>query len=57
MVDALKLLAEEDANFHVIDMYDGSLLDDRLHFDADGAVLFGNRVFDKLVETGAIIAD
>ncbi|WP_290448087.1 sialate O-acetylesterase [uncultured Muribaculum sp.] len=57
VVDALKLLAEEDANFHVIDMYDGSLLDDRLHFDADGAVLFGNRVFDKLVETGAIIAD
>ena len=54
VVDALERLAEEDADFHVIDMSDGSLLGDGLHFDAEGAVLFGNRVFDKLVETGAI---
>lgn len=54
IVEALEALSEEDADFHVVDAGDASLLPDRLHFDARGAELLGRRMFGKLKETGII---
>ena len=54
VVKALERLAAEDANFYVIDMSDGTIQRDRLHFDAKGAELMGQRVFNKLQEIGAL---
>ena len=50
VVEALYRLAEEDANFHVVDISDGTIQSDRLHFDARGAELLGQRVYDQLKE-------
>lgn len=50
VVDALYRLEREDPHFHVVDASDLPLLDDRLHFNAQGAQQLGQRVFDKLVE-------
>ena len=49
VVDALYRLAKEDKNFHVVDVSDATLLADNIHFDNNGAELFGNRVFDLLL--------
>jgi hypothetical protein len=48
VVDALYRLQSEDVNFHVVDASDLSLQHDQLHFDAQGAMTLGHRVFDKL---------
>lgn len=48
IVDALYDLELEDANFHVVDISDGSLQPDQLHFDAKGAELLGRRMYDRL---------
>ena len=50
VVDALYRLEKKDANFHVVDASDLSLLHDRLHFDAVGAQELGERVFNELKE-------
>ena len=52
VVQAMYRLAEEDANFHVIDLSDATIQRDHLHFDAQGAELYGKRVYDKLMEIG-----
>ena len=55
VVDALHRLAQEDPNFHVVDAEDLTLQKDRLHFDAKGAELLGQRVYEKLVEVAGPI--
>ena len=54
IVDALYRLQQEDPNFHVVDVSDATLREDKIHFDAAGAELLGMRMYDKLVETGVI---
>ena len=51
---AVRRLAEEDANFHVVDMSDCKLGSDNLHFDATGEADAAQRMFDKLVELGLL---
>ena len=50
VVQALYRLEEEDADFHVVDVSDATIQQDRLHFDAQGAELLGRRVYERLVE-------
>ena len=52
VVDALLQLSHDDAHFHVIDASDLSILRDRLHFDAKGALTLGQRVYSTIVEIG-----
>lgn len=56
VVEESKLrLAEEDKNFHVVDLEGCELRsDDNLHFNASGCVEAGNRVYDKLTELGLV---
>ncbi len=53
VVEALYRLQGEDDNFHVVDAADLSLLSDRLHFDALGALTLGHRVFDRMMRRSA----
>jgi len=48
VVDALYQLAHDDPDFHVVDASDLTLLSDRIHFDAAGAVKLGRRVYQEL---------
>ncbi len=48
VVEALKRIEKEDHDFHVIDATDLPLLNDRLHFNAQGAKILGNRFFEKM---------
>lgn len=50
VADALRRLAEEDENFHVVEAGDLSLQSDRIHFDALGAETLGKRFFEKIME-------
>ena len=50
VADALYRLSREDRNFHVVDASGLPLLSDRLHFNAEGAQMLGQRVFDTLKE-------
>lgn len=52
--DALYQLEKEDRNFYVVDISDGTLRQDNIHFDAAGAELLGKRMYDKLVEIGIV---
>lgn len=52
--NAMFLLESEDPNFYVIDMADGELQADRLHFTAKSAEYLGNKMYEKLVEIGAV---
>lgn len=52
--DAMYRLASEDSNFHVIDMSQGELQSDQLHFTAQSAEYLGNAMFDKLVSIKAV---
>ena len=52
VVEALRRLAREDSNFHVVDASDLSLQSDQLHFDAHGAVDLGRRVFARMKAVG-----
>ena len=51
---AVLQLAEEDENFHVVDMSDCKLGSDNLHFDAAGCVDAAQRMFDKLTSLGLL---
>ena len=55
VVDALHRLAEEDANFHVVDIEDATIQRDRLHFDSKGAELLGRRIHKRLTEVTGVI--
>ena len=55
--DAQWRLAHNDPNFHVVDFSDCQLGSDVLHFDADGCVTCGKRMFNKLVRLGLVEAD
>lgn len=46
---ALFRLAAQDPDFHVVDVGDATLQADQIHFDAAGATLLGNRMFDLMV--------
>ncbi len=48
VVDALYQLQKEDKNFHVVDAEDLPLLKDKLHFNAEGAMKLGERVFEVI---------
>ncbi|MBR0036069.1 MAG: polysaccharide deacetylase [Bacteroidales bacterium] len=50
VVEALHRLADEDPNFHVVDIKDATIQRDRLHFDSNGAELLGHRIYGKLIE-------
>lgn len=52
--EAMLRLQNEDKNFHVIDMSDGELQKDRLHFTAKSAEYLGNAMYNKLVDIGAV---
>ena len=55
VVKSLHRLAEEDPNFHVVDIEDATIQRDRLHFDSKGAELLGQRIYKRLTEvTGGI---
>ena len=54
---ALYRLAEEDRNFHVVDMSDCKLGSDNLHFDASGEEDAAQRMFSKLLELGLLDSD
>lgn len=50
VVDALEQIAREDKNFYVVDASDLPLLNDRLHFNAQGAETLGQRVYEIMLE-------
>lgn len=52
--EAMLRLAREDENFYVIDMSQGELQSDKLHFTAQSAEYLGNAMYNKLVEIGAV---
>ena len=54
VVDALYRLAADDNNFYVVEAADLTLLRDRLHFDAQGAQILGERVFSLMKEKSII---
>ena len=54
VVDALFRLAADDNNFYVVEADDLTLLQDRLHFDARGAQILGERVFETMKEKSII---
>jgi len=47
-------LEDEDANFHVIDLRDLTMLGDAKHFDAPSAELFGKRLYNRMVDESVI---
>lgn len=47
---AMYQLAKEDKNFYVIDMADGELQRDQLHFTAKSAEYLGKQMYQKLVD-------
>ena len=50
-------LQDEDANFHVIDLRDLTMLSDTKHFDAPSAELFGKRLYNRMIDEGVISGD
>ena len=50
-------LEDEDANFHVIDLRDLTMLSDTKHFDAPSAELFGKRLYNRMIDEGVITGD
>lgn len=50
-------LQDEDANFHVIDLRDLTMLSDTKHFDAPSAELFGKRLYNRMVDEGVVTGD
>ena len=51
---AVLQLAEEDENFHVVDMSDCKLGSDNLHFDAEGCLDAAQRMYEKLLSIGLL---
>ena len=54
VVDALYRLARDDKHFYVIDASDLPLLRDRLHFNAEGALTLGQRVFETMKSNNVV---
>jgi len=54
---AFYTLEDEDANFHVIDLRDLTMLSDTKHFDAPSSELFGKRLYNRMVDEGVITGD
>ena len=50
-------LEDEDANFHVIDLRDLTMLSDTKHFDAPSAELFGKRLYNRMIDESIITGD
>ncbi len=50
VADALQKIAVEDKNFYVVDASDLPLLQDHLHFNAEGAETLGQRFFELIKE-------
>lgn len=50
--EALYRLAKEDKNFYVIDMSEGKLQRDQLHFTAESAEYLGIQMYNRLVDLG-----
>ena len=50
-------LEDEDANFHVIDLRDLTMLSDTKHFDAPSAELFGKRLYNRMIDENVISGD
>ena len=50
--EALYRLAKEDKNFYVIDMSEGKLQRDQLHFTAESAEYLGIQMYNQLVDLG-----
>ena len=50
VADALRRLAADDRHFYVVEAADLPLLQDRLHFNAQGAQTLGQRVYDLLLK-------
>lgn len=50
-------LEDEDANFHVIDLRDLTMLSDTKHFDAPSSELFGKRLYNSMIDEGIISGD
>lgn len=48
--DAMLQLANDDPNFHVIQMGEGTFIGDQLHFDLPTAERLGNAMFQKMKE-------
>lgn len=53
---ALLKLASEDPNMYVVDLSKAELMD-RYHFNAEWSEYFGEKVFNLLIESGALEAD
>ena len=47
----------EDNNMHVVDIYDLTMLSDNKHFDAQSAILFGQRLYNRMVDEGVITGE
>lgn len=45
--------ADKDNNMHVIDLYDLTLRDS-VHFDAASSILFGQRLYNRMIDKGVI---
>ena len=54
---AFYTLQDEDANFHVIDLRDLTMLSDTKHFDAPSAELFGKRLYNRMIDEHVISGD
>ena len=48
--EALRRLAEEDKNFHMVDISDLTMKSDNVHFDAPSAVKFGERMYEAIMK-------
>lgn len=45
---------DADNNMHVVDIYDLTMKSDNKHFDAASAVVFGKRLFNRMIDEGVI---
>ena len=54
MEKAFFTLQDEDANFHVVDLRDLTMLSDTKHFDAPSAELFGKRLYNRMIDEHVI---
>lgn len=52
--NAVLQLSQDDSNFHVIQLGEGTFIGDQLHFDCQTAERLGNGMFEKMVELNLI---
>ena len=55
-IDRTFLELDEDASnqIHVIDIHDITLKSDNIHFSAEGAEIFGRRLYNRLIDEGVV---